>query len=122
MNAPFTISPLHCGRLRQAALTERQHVALFSYRSPTGHTIGDAVNFLGSALADPGMIKAYTPDEQLIDDVGRGLLQLRRVLLQLAECRNSPPAILKGLERPTYASRIGGSTTVIDGYTPHAKK
>jgi hypothetical protein len=31
-----------------------------------------------------------------------------------------PSTILKGLEEPTFATRIGGSTTVIDGYTPGA--
>jgi hypothetical protein len=29
-----------------------------------------------------------------------------------------PASILKGLERPSFATRIGGSTTVIDGYAP----
>jgi hypothetical protein len=29
-----------------------------------------------------------------------------------------PPSIIEGLEQPTFATRIGGSTTVIDGYVP----
>jgi hypothetical protein len=31
-----------------------------------------------------------------------------------------PAAILKGLEKPTFATRIGGSTTVVDGYVAAA--
>ncbi|HEX7158851.1 MAG TPA: alginate lyase family protein, partial [Edaphobacter sp.] len=53
-----------------AAFAEQQHVPLFSYSSPSGRTIGDAVNFLGEAVANPEIIKAYTPDAQLVDDLG----------------------------------------------------
>jgi hypothetical protein len=105
-----------------AALAERQHVALFSYRSPTGHSFKDAVDFLGSALADPGIIKAYTPDEQLIDDVGKDFFSFAEFYSNSPTAGTLPPAILTGLEKLTYATRIGGSTTVIDGYTPPRKK
>ena len=105
-----------------AALAERQHVALFSYRSPTVHTIHDAVNFLGSALTDPAIIKAYTPDAQLIDDLGRDFFAFAEFYSHSPNAGTLPPAILNGLEKPTYATRIGGSTTVIDGYTPPNKK
>ncbi len=31
-----------------------------------------------------------------------------------------PATILDGLKKPTFATRIGGSTTVIDGFVPPA--
>jgi hypothetical protein len=32
-----------------------------------------------------------------------------------------PGLILKGLAHPAFATRIGGSTTVIDGYVPNSE-
>ena len=51
-----------------ASFAERQHVPLYEYRSATGRSIHDAVNFLGAALASPEIMKAYTPDEQMLPD------------------------------------------------------
>src|ERR1700709_167873 len=62
----FALQPL----LPLAAFADRQHVPLFQYRSPSGRSIDDAVTFFGAALADPEVIKAYTPETQLIDDAG----------------------------------------------------
>ncbi|GAC1415027.1 MAG: hypothetical protein NVSMB62_01900 [Acidobacteriaceae bacterium] len=99
-----------------ASLAERQGVPLYSYRSPSGHTIADAVNFLGAALADPSILKAYTPDEQMIDDIASDFFAFAEFYSHHAA--SLPPAISKGLQKPTFASRIGGSTTVLDGYIP----
>jgi poly(beta-D-mannuronate) lyase len=98
-----------------AAFAERQHVPLYEYRSPSGKTITDAVNFLGAALDDPQIIKAYTPDEQLVDDLGADFFAFAEFYSHYVTSP-MPPAILKGLERPSSASRIGGSTTVIAGH------
>ncbi len=101
-----------------ASFAERQHVPLYSYKSPTGRTIHDAVNFLGEALADPEIIKAYTPDAQMIDDKGADFFSFAEFYSHYAGPGQIPATILQGLEQPTFATRIGGSTTVIDGYVP----
>jgi hypothetical protein len=110
----FALQPL----LPLASFAERQHVPLMQYHSPSGHTVRDAVNFLGEALANPQIVKAYAPEEQMIDDKAGDFFSF-------AEFYSSyypqlPPTIQKGLEQPTFATRVGGSTTVIDGYVPAA--
>jgi hypothetical protein len=101
-----------------ASFAERQHVPLYSYKSPTGRTIHDAVNLLGEALANPEIIKAYTPDAQMIDDKGADFFSFAEFYSHHASPGQIPAPILQGLEQPTFATRIGGSTTVIDGYVP----
>jgi hypothetical protein len=101
-----------------ASFAERQHVPLYQYRSPTGRTVHDAVNFLGEALADPGIVKAYTPDTQLVDDKGTDFFAFAEFYSNYAGATPLPPTVLQGLGRPTFATRIGGSTTVVDGYVP----
>ena len=108
----FALQPL----LPLASFAERQHVPLMEYHSPSGRTVSDAVNFLGEALANPQIVKAYAPEEQMIDDTAGDFFSF-------AEFYSSyypqlPEAIQKGLEHPTFATRVGGSTTVIDGYVP----
>jgi poly(beta-D-mannuronate) lyase len=110
----FALQPL----IPLAEFAERQHVALYEYRSPSGHTVRDAVNFLGEALADPGIIKAYTPDEQLVSDLGSDFFSFAEFYSHHAAPGDLPATIVKGLARPTAATRIGGNTTVIDGYVP----
>ncbi len=100
-----------------ASFAERQHVALFKYRSPSGRTISDAVNFFGAAIANPEIVKVYTPDAQLLDD-GPDLFAFAEFYLHYVQPAQIPPGILKGLIQPTFSTRIGASTTVIAGYTP----
>lgn len=97
-----------------ASFAERQHVPLYEYRSPSGRTIHDAVDFLGSALADPAIIKAYTPDTQLLDD-GPDFFAFAEFYSHYAGAKQMPASIKRGLEQPTFATRIGGSTTVLAG-------
>lgn len=97
-----------------ASFAERQHVPLYEYRSPTGRTIHDAVDFLGSALTNPAIIKAYTPDTQLLDD-GPDFFAFAEFYSHYTNSAPMPASIQKGLEQPTFATRIGGSTTVIAG-------
>src|SRR6185437_15445301 len=97
-----------------ASFAEQQHVPLYVYRSPSGHTIHDAVNFLGSALTDPTIIKAYTPDPQLLDD-GPDFFAFAEFYSHYTNSAQMPASIQKGLEQPTFATRIGGSTTVLAG-------
>jgi hypothetical protein len=110
----FALQPL----IPLAEFAERQHVPLYQYRSPTGRTVFDAVNFFGAALANPEILKAYTPDPQLIDGEGADFFAFAEFYSHHVEPAQIPAAILKGLEKPTFATRIGGSTTVIDGYVP----
>jgi poly(beta-D-mannuronate) lyase len=100
-----------------AAFAEGQHVSLFQYRSPTGRSISDAVNFFGAAYANPEIVKVYASEAQLLDD-GPDLFAFAEFYSHHVEPAQIPASILKGLEQPTFSTRIGGSTTVIDGYTP----
>jgi poly(beta-D-mannuronate) lyase len=109
----FALQPL----VPIAEFAERQHVPLYQYRSPANRTIFDAINFFAAALKNPEIIKAYTPDTQLMDD-GPDLFTFAEFYSHHIDPAQIPASILKGLERPTFATRIGGSTTVIDGYTP----
>ena len=111
----FALQPL----VPLAAFAEQQGVHLMHYRSPSGKTIADSVDFLGKAIADPSIVKAYTPEEQLFAGDGRDFYAFAEIYSSYYP--QLPAAIAKGLEKPTFATRIGGGMTVIDGYVP-AKK
>lgn len=104
-----------------AAFAEQQHIPLFAYRSPSGKTIADAVNFLGAAVADPAIVKVYASEEQILDSDSSDFFAFAEFYSHYAP-GPMPPAILKGLQKPTYASRVGGNTTVLDGYVPQHTK
>jgi poly(beta-D-mannuronate) lyase len=108
----FALQPL----VPLAEFAERQHVDLYEYRSPTGHSIHDAVNFLAAALANPEIAKVYVPDTQLVDDIAADFFAFAEFYSHHAVPADMPKEILKGLEKPTFATRIGGNTTVVDGY------
>jgi poly(beta-D-mannuronate) lyase len=112
----FALQPL----IPLAEFAERQHVPLYAYKSPTGHTVKDAVNFLGAALANPDIIKNYTPDVQMIDEKGGDFFSFAEFYSHHVSPTEIPATILDGLKKPTFATRIGGSTTVIDGFVPPA--
>jgi hypothetical protein len=113
----FALQPL----VPLAEFAERQHVPLYSYKSPTGKTIRDAVNFLGEAVANPQIAKAYVPDEQMTDFGAPDFFAFAEFYSHHVAPGNLPSAVAKGLEKPTFATRIGGSTTVIDGYVPPSR-
>ena len=98
-----------------ASFAERQGIHLYDYKSPTGRTIHDAVDFFGAAMADPSIIKAYTPDAQLIDGEGQDFFAFAEFYTYYTDAAKLPASVKDGLAKPTYASRIGGSTTVIAG-------
>lgn len=108
----FALQPL----VPLAAFAERQGVPLMHYRSPGGKTIADAVDFLGKAIADPSVVKAYTPEEQLFAGDGRDFYAFAEIYSSYYP--QLPASIARGLEKPTFAARIGGGMTVIDGYVP----
>jgi poly(beta-D-mannuronate) lyase len=99
-----------------ASFAERQHIHLYDYRSPSGRTIHNAVNFLGDAVSNPDIIKAYTPDAQLVDNKGTDFFAFAEFYSHYDN--HLPPSIVDGLKQPTFATRIGGSTTAVDGYVP----
>src|SRR5580698_3361282 len=112
----FALQPL----IPLAEFAERQHVPLYAYKSPTGHTVKEAVNFLGAALANPDIIKNYTPDTQMIDEKGGDFFSFAEFYSHHVSPADIPATILDGLKKTTFATRIGGSTTVIDGFVPPA--
>ena len=114
----FALQPL----IPLAEFAERQHVPLYEYKSHSGHTVLDAVNFFGAALANPEIIKAYTPDEQMLSDKETDFFSFAEFYSHHSGPAGIPASIKKGLEQPTSATRIGGSTTVVDGYVPAAGK
>lgn len=107
----FALQPL----VTLAAFAERQGVPLYSYTSPTGHTIADAINFLGEAVADPSIVKVYTPETQLLDtDEPDFFADLEFYTHQFPD-RKLPASLVDALKKPTFATRLGGSTTVLAG-------
>lgn len=107
----FALQPL----VTTAELAERQGVSLYSYSSPTGHTIADAINFLGEAVADPSIVKAYTPEEQLLDSDAPDFFADLEFYAHRFPDRKLPASLVDALKKPTFATRLGGNTTVLAG-------
>jgi hypothetical protein len=112
----FALQPL----VPLAAFAEQQGVPLMHYRSPSGKTIADAVDFFGSAMADPSIIKAYTPEDQLLGGEGKDFYAFAEIYSSYYP--QLPASVAKGLEKPSVAARIGGNMTVVDGYVPSGRK
>jgi len=106
----FALEPL----IAIAEFAERQHIPLYSYKSPSEHTIGDAIEFLGQAAADPSIVKAYATEDQ---DVGTGseFYASLEFYVRRFPGRQLPATIVEGLKRPQFATRLGGSTTLLAG-------
>jgi hypothetical protein len=66
-------------------------------------------------MANPAIVKAYTPDTQLLDD-GPDLFAFAEFYSYYTDPGQIPASIKRGLKQPTFATRIGGSTTVIAGH------
>jgi len=98
-----------------AAFAERQGVPLYSYTSPTGPTIADAINFLGMAVADPSIVKVYTPEQQLVGSDEQDFFADLEFYTYRFPDRKLPPSLLDALKKPTFATRLGGGTTVLAG-------
>lgn len=98
-----------------AEFAERQHVPLYSYKGVTGHTIADAIDFLGKAVADPSIVKVYTPEEQMVDADAPDFFAAVEFYAHRYPEAKLPGAIAEALKKPTFATRLGGNTTVIAG-------
>ena len=107
----FALQPL----IPLAEFAERQGVPLYSYASATGKTIADAIDFLGSAVADPKIVKVYTPQEQMVDSDASDFFAAVEFYAHQFPDRKLPASIAEALTKPTSATRLGGSTTVIAG-------
>ena len=107
----FALQPL----VTLAAFAERQGVPLYSYTSATGHTIADAINFLGKAVADPSIVKVYTPEEQLVESDSPDFSADLEFYTHTFPDRKLPPSLVDALKKPTFATRLGGGTTVLAG-------
>lgn len=102
----FAIEPL----VMIAELARRQGLEIFDLEEHKRH-LSDAIGFLSRAIADPRIVKKYTPEEQQIDpDLRPG-----SNLLGWAEFWNaySPdPAWQDLLQKPLYDRVLGGSATL----------
>lgn len=115
----FAIQPL----IPIANFAERQEVYLYDYSSLSGRRIEDAIVFLGDAMANPAIVKSYIADKQMTDFDAPDFLAAVELTLHHFPVSRLPKAIQEGLKKPTYATRIGGSTTVIAGPTkPDTRK
>jgi poly(beta-D-mannuronate) lyase len=103
----FALQPL----IMIAEFAERQNVDLYAY-TENGRTIRNAVTFLGHAIADPGIVKQYTTDEQKTHFSAGDIAELEFYFARFGP--DSAPASLRDLLRsPASATRVGGNTTAL---------
>ena len=98
-----------------AEFAERQGIPLYAYRSATGHTLVDAIDFLGALVANPALVKVYTAEPQLFNSDSADFFATFEFYRHRFPARALPAAIAEGLSKPTFATRLGGSTTVLAG-------
>ncbi len=103
----FALQPL----IVIAEFAERQGIDLYAYQSH-GRTLRDAILFYGHAIDDPSLIKPYTNDAQMADFNASDYAPFAFYLARFGP-NGLPSSILKGLQQPTDATRIGGSTTIL---------
>lgn len=105
----FALQPL----LMIAEFAEFQNVDLYAY-TEHGRTIRNAVAFLGQAIADPGIVKQYTTDEQKLHFGAGDVAELEFYFARFGT--DSAPSSLRDLlHNPASATRVGGNTTVLAG-------
>ena len=107
----FALQPL----IPIAEFAERQGIPLYAYKSASGHTLADAIDFLGALLADPALVKAYTPEPQLFNPGSPDFFATFEFYRHRFPHRPLPAAIQDGLTKPTFARWLGGNTTVLAG-------
>lgn len=96
-----------------AELATRQGVDLYTY-SVNGHTLRDAIVFLGKAIDDPSIVKQYTPEEQVGGFGGSDYAPFTFFAARFGT-DGLGKSIPEGLSKPTFETRIGGSTTLLAG-------
>ncbi len=105
----FALQPL----IPIAEFAERQHIDLDAYKSPTGKTIADAVAFLGRAVANPSIVKQYASEDQMVESNARDFYSFADFYLHRFGINSTTQQLANGMTAPSYASRIGGNTTVL---------
>ncbi|MFP5250489.1 MAG: alginate lyase family protein [Acidobacteriota bacterium] len=107
----FALQPL----IPMAEFAERQGVPLYAYRSATGHTIRDAIDFLGALVANPSLVRVYTPEPQLYEADSPEFFAAFEFYRRRFPQQALPAAIEAGLRKPTFNRWLGGNTTVLAG-------
>lgn len=105
----FALQPL----VLIAQFAARQGIDLYGYKA-NGRTLRDAIVFFGRAVDDPSLIKPYTDDPQK-GDFGSGDFAEFAFYTARFGSDGLPPSIVRGLQRPTIDTRIGGCTTILAG-------
>jgi poly(beta-D-mannuronate) lyase len=102
----FAIEPL----VMIAELARRQGIEIYGLEE-NKHRLSDAVVFLSQAIADPSLVKKYTPETQQIDpDLQPGSQLL--AWIELWNARFADPSWHNLLQKPFYTARLGGNTTL----------
>jgi poly(beta-D-mannuronate) lyase len=105
----FALQPL----VMIAEFAERQNIDLYAY-TENGRTIRHAVTFLGQAIADPGVVKQYTADEQKANFSPGDIAELEFYFARFGS-ESAPSSLRNLLRNPAAATRVGGNTTVLAG-------
>ncbi len=105
----FALQPL----IMIAEFAERQNIDLYAY-TDNGRTIRNAVTFLGQAIADPGVVKQYTNDEQKKNFSSGDIAELEFYFARFGP-ESAPSSLRSLLQNPATATRVGGNTTVLAG-------
>lgn len=105
----FALQPL----VLIAELVTRQGSALYGYKA-NGHTLRDAIVFFGRAVDDPSLVKPYTNDEQTAHWGAGDFADFAFYVARFGP-DNLPGDIMDELKRPSFSTRIGGSTAVLAG-------
>ncbi|MEZ2345456.1 alginate lyase family protein [Terriglobus sp. RCC_193] len=107
----FALQPL----IPIAEFAERQKIDLYAYISASGKTIRDAVRFLTDVVANPDIVKVYTDVPQKLRPLPRDFYCFGEFYVHRFPTLPESVAMKTDMQEPTYASRIGGSTTVLAG-------
>ncbi|MGA3081603.1 MAG: alginate lyase family protein [Terracidiphilus sp.] len=114
----FAIEPL----VMIAELARRQGIDIYGVEE-NKHRLRDAVVFLSKAMADPTLVKKYASEtQQIAPDLEAGSQLLAWV--EFWNLRFADPSWQGVLQKPFYAARLGGNTTLyvapVDEKAPQA--
>jgi poly(beta-D-mannuronate) lyase len=103
----FALQPL----VTIAEFAAHQGVDLYAL-SDHGHTLKDAIVFLGHAVADPTLIRQYTDDPQNLHFNSGDVAEIEFYIARFGAA-GIPTSLTDVLKEPATATRLGGSTTVL---------
>jgi poly(beta-D-mannuronate) lyase len=105
----FALQPL----VLIAEFVTRQGLPIYGYKA-NGRTLRDAIVFFGKAVDDPSLVKPYTNDEQATYWGAGDFADFAFYVARFGP-DNLPADILDRLKRPSFSTRIGGSTALLAG-------